>query len=577
MATLARLLVLLGLDSAEYDKGLDDAEKKAQTKAKNIGSELGKIGSSLSNLGKTMSLAVTAPIVVGFGASIKAASDMNESISKSNAVFGDFAGQVQAFSSKAATSLAMTSQQALEATASYGNLFVSMGMGQGPAAEMSTALTQLAADMGSFNNIPMALMLEKIRSGMVGQAEPLLALGANLGAAEVNAKAMAMGLADASGQLSNSAVLQARFALLMEQTKIQQGDLAKTSGGLANSTKILGAQIGDLAIKIGQLLLPIAQQLVGLIQQVVGWFSSLSPEMQKTVVILAAVAAAIGPLLVIIGSLISSIGAIIPIVTAVAGVISFPLIMIIGAVIGAIALLVAAWTSNWGGIRDTVMTVITAISTFISSAWETIKAVFAAAVAFIQPLINAFMAALRGDWYAFGENLRLYWDNAWNLIKSILSGAWTAIVGIVGNLITNVINFFTTTNWGEVGLSIIRGIANGIASGASAIANAALSAARAALAAAKGFLGIHSPSTVFAGIGRNMMLGMALGIDESAKIPARTVNLAVSGTLPNAAGGSGGSDNSEMVALLQQISGKPGLDEYRLSKMIRDAVLQAAR
>src|SRR5690606_1344585 len=52
------------------------------------------------------------------------------------------------------------------------------------------------------------------------------------------------------------------------------------------------------------------------------------------------------------------------------------------------------------------------------------------------------------------------------------------------------------------------------------IADAARSAAQAALDAAKGFLGIASPSKVFAGIGGDMMAGMAQGIRAGVDLPA---------------------------------------------------------
>ena len=59
-------------------------------------------------------------------AAINAASDMNETVSKSNVVFGDAADQVQMFAENAATGLGMSNEQALAAASTYGNLFVSV-------------------------------------------------------------------------------------------------------------------------------------------------------------------------------------------------------------------------------------------------------------------------------------------------------------------------------------------------------------------------------------------------------------------------------------------------------------------
>lgn len=69
--------------------------------------------------------------------------------------------------------------------------------------------------------------------------------------------------------------------------------------------------IQNCAISIGQILMPIVQQIAGKIQELVQKFRDLDPETQQQIVMIAAIAAAIGPLIVIIGTLISSVGKII--------------------------------------------------------------------------------------------------------------------------------------------------------------------------------------------------------------------------------------------------------------------------
>lgn len=131
------------------------------------------------------------------------------------------------------------------------------------------------------------------------------------------------------------------------------------------------------------------------------------------------------------------------------------------------------------------------------AAWETIRAIVDVVINNVKDIIAAVSLAIQGDWHGFGEKLREIWDRTWELIKEILGRAWEAIKGIVGNIIDSVISFFRDTDWGAVGRGIIEGIANGIRNGIGAIVDAARAAAQAALDAALGFLGIHSPSTVF--------------------------------------------------------------------------------
>ena len=90
------------------------------------------------------------------------------------------------------------------------------------------------------------------------------------------------------------------------------------------------------------------------------------------------------------------------------------------------------------------------------------------------------------------------------------------LVAAIPQIIQSIKDSFSQYDWGAIGSNIIDGIKNGISSAAGRIADAAKEAARKALDAAKGFLGIHSPSTVFRDqIGKYMALGMAEGFEDN--------------------------------------------------------------
>ncbi|MDP9403853.1 MAG: hypothetical protein M3P85_11140 [Actinomycetota bacterium] len=257
-----------------------------------------------------------------FRTSIEGASDLAESTSKANVVFGEAAGGVQAFARTAANSLGQSRQQALEAAATFGNLFVALDIGQKPAADMSTRLVTLAGDLASFNNVRPDEALQALRSGLVGETEPLRRFGVNLNQASIEAKALELGLVgtarsstkvrtaqasvataterlakaqktfgDSSTQaeaaraalaaaeerlgkatagtaekLTPAARAQAAYALILDQTKTAQGDFARTSDGLANRQRILAARFADLRAGIGTALLPTAVRFAAFIQ-----------------------------------------------------------------------------------------------------------------------------------------------------------------------------------------------------------------------------------------------------------------------------------------------------------------------
>ena len=194
---------------------------------------------------------------------IQSASNLQESISKINAVFGSSSKTIIAWSETTAKALGISQQTALEAAGTYGNLFQAFGIGAPQAQEMSIRLVELAADMASFNNVPIDDALLALRSGLSGETEPLKRFGVALNDAALKNKALEMGLISTTkGTLPQAIKTQAAYALILEQTSIQQGDVARTSDGVAFKMKSFGAQVDDIKSKIGTALIPIFSALM---------------------------------------------------------------------------------------------------------------------------------------------------------------------------------------------------------------------------------------------------------------------------------------------------------------------------
>lgn len=205
-------------------------------------------------------------------------------------------------------------------------------------------------------------------------------------------------------------------------------------------------------------------------------------------------------------------------------------------VVPAIAAAVQWVVTNWPQIQATIQRVMTQVQTVITTIlgaiqvfWDTWGATIMGILQFyfdqFKSIWDIFAAAFRGDWREFGEQLRVAFDRAWSAIKEIAALA---------------LNWFKTQDWGQIGKDIVRGIANGISAAAQWIQDAALAAARAAVEAVKGFLGIRSPSKVFAGVGANMMAGMAQGIMGSTGMPVRAATGAASQAMSAVTNNSGG-------------------------------------
>jgi hypothetical protein len=197
------------------------------------------------------------------------ASNLEESQSKVNTVFGDSARVVNDFAKQSAVSFGITRQAALEAAGTFGNLIQAFGIGKGQAAEMSTTLLGLAADLASFNNTPIEQAIEALRSGLSGEAEPLKRFGVAINDVRLKQEALNLGLYNGKGTLDITAKTQAAYALILKDTALAQGDFSRTSGGFANQMRILKASLSDAATEIGLVLLPYFKNFVTTLNQTV--------------------------------------------------------------------------------------------------------------------------------------------------------------------------------------------------------------------------------------------------------------------------------------------------------------------
>lgn len=363
-------------------------------------------GDKMKDVGKKMSTFVTLPILGAGVAAFKMASDMGESLSKVNVVFGESAKDITAWADTAAESLGMSEQEALEAAGTFGNLFRAMNIATPQAAEMSKEMIGLAGDLASFNNANPADVLAALKSGLVGETEPLRQFGVNLNAARIEAEALSIGLAKppknmadietaalslekaqarvakatkdhgagsleardamnaqeqaqarltkelAGGEVKLDAgqKAQAAYSLIMKDTTLAQGDFERTAEGAANQQRILTAKFKDAATELGANLIPIGLKVLGWVTDLTDKFSGLDPKTQTIILAVAGLAAVLGPLVTVLGAL----------STVLLFIAANPIVLVIAAMV-ALAGYVYAAKQGWVELSEGAATAINAI------------------------------------------------------------------------------------------------------------------------------------------------------------------------------------------------------------------------
>lgn len=305
---IASLKATVGINDQQFQRGIGRVNQRLDETERNAGrtgdafDRMSHRLDAVGRAGATLSMGLTAPITAAFGAAIKLASDSEEAISKTGVVFGQHAERLKAWAQTSAQSFGQSRLQALAAASDFGNLFNSMGLSQAAAADMSMQMVQLATDISSLNNISTADALEKLRAGLVGEAEPLRTVGVLLSEDAVKAKALQMGLGSLTDELTEAAKVQARYALIFEQTRTAQGDFARTAQEVANSFRTIQAEVGDLASEFGKELLPVVKDVLRVGRDLLKLANQMTPEQRQFAIKALAGAALLGPALSAFGN-----------------------------------------------------------------------------------------------------------------------------------------------------------------------------------------------------------------------------------------------------------------------------------
>lgn len=222
----------------------------------------------------------------------------------------------------------------------------------------------------------------------------------------------------------------------------------------------LKSKLEDVGITIGNSLMPFMEKAVAKIGELADKFASLSPQQQETILKIAGVVAALGPLLTITGKAITVSGQISKGVGKVVGklaemgttaggatggmsvlkgaltAITSPVGIAIAAIAGITAVVVTLWKTN----ED--------FRNKITEIWNRIKSVFTEFGQHITDKLNS----LGFDFENFGEVVKAIWEGFCNVLAPIIEGVFNNIAIFIEttlNVITGVFDFFVSLLTGD--------------------------------------------------------------------------------------------------------------------------------
>lgn len=287
------------------------------TQFADMGQKMQNMGQTLTNIGQKMTTSLTLPLAAAGAASVKLASDLEESRNKVDVVFGSMAQSVKDFADTALESYGLAEGSALTMASTFGAMASSMGLSEQASASMSTSLTALAADMASFYNVSTEVAQTSLQGVFTGETEALKKFGIVM--TQTNLEDFARKMGKTYSEMSEGEKVLTRYAFVLDATKDAQGDFARTSDGAANTFRVFQESLKELGASLGEQILPIITPIVQAINSLIQKFAALPAPIKKIIVVIGLLVAAIGPVIMIIGLFMTSIGAIItqaPIIAA---------------------------------------------------------------------------------------------------------------------------------------------------------------------------------------------------------------------------------------------------------------------
>lgn len=367
-ANIDNLIKELNKSKSELNKFSGDVDK--------FSNKLKAAGEKMKGIGKSMSTYITLPLVALGGASIKMASDLEESFNKVDVAFGTSSDNVRDFAKTTLNAFGIAEGSALEMSALFGDMATGMGIATGDAAELSTQLVGLAGDLSSFKNINISEVQTALSGVFTGETESLKRLGIVMTEANLKAYALSEGINSNVQAMTQAEKIQLRYNYILSVTKNAQGDFARTQDGAANQMRIFSEGVKELSANFGKLLLPFFTKIITKVNDLVKFFGSLDETTKKVILTIAGIAAVVGPLLITLGFLSATA---IPALITGFGLLSGALATVTTAVIGfSAALLVNPIFLVTAAIVALGVAVVKLIQylTDAQSAWKTFKNIF---------------------------------------------------------------------------------------------------------------------------------------------------------------------------------------------------------
>lgn len=273
-----------------------------------IGTKIEKIGNSVDNLGNKLSTRVTVPLVTLGVVGVKSAMEQESAMQQVDNIYGEASDTIKDFAENTAISFNISTKEAYKYAQVYGNLIQSITDDEEENAQYTQDLLKASAVIASSTGRTMEDVMDRIRSGLLGNTEAIEDLGVNVNVALLESTdAFKKFAGDKSwDQLDFQTQQQIRLFGILEQTTKKYGK--EINKNTSSNVQELTAKFNNMSSKLNQKLLPVANKLIDKATNLIDKFDDLSDEEAENIIKIGLMVAAAGPLIKILGTVTNVVG-----------------------------------------------------------------------------------------------------------------------------------------------------------------------------------------------------------------------------------------------------------------------------
>lgn len=471
-----------------YFKGDDsDLDKKSN----GISSKMGGIAKSVGSAFVKGSAVAGTALIGLIGKSVSMAGDLEQQLGGTEAVFGQFASQVQAKSKEAFSTMGLSANDYMATINKMGALMQGSGLDIETSMDLSSQAMQRASDVASIMGIDIDMAMESIAGAAKGNFTMMDNLGVAMNATTIEAYALSKGINKSYNEMTKAEQVQYAMQMFLEKSSYAMGNYSKENETFAGSLQTLKASFGNFMSGAGSID-DVINSVVSFGNILVKSITEMAPKITTGLVQL--LNGIMPQIPILLQSLLPSV---------VTGVISL--------IQGIINMLPTIITMLAGMLPTIITALINGLVTIIQTLAQ-----------MLPELMPTIIDAILGIIPILIDNLPLFIKAGWQLITGLLEGIIRSVptlLSYIPKIISSLFNYFKQMPKMaiDIGKNLVKGIWNGISNVTGWVLGKIKGFGKSILKGIKGIFGIHSPSTEFAWVGKMNAEGLIEGMDGMEK------------------------------------------------------------